>query len=143
MLQRAADLLSDAGHSLASGDALRPYHALEITQRNWDRPLPTGRDHERFLEDWQTFRKDAFRQMADRDVILSPAAPYPAPPIGTGSDTDWAYTLAPSLWGYPAVVFRFGSSNEGLPLGLQVVAKAWNESLALSVAEFLEGMAGG
>ncbi|MEN8240162.1 MAG: amidase [Actinomycetota bacterium] len=142
-LQRAADALADAGHSLERGDVLCPQRSLEITQRYWDRPLPAGRDHERLLEDWQTFRKDAFHQMVDRDVILSPAAPHPAPPVGAGSDTDWAYTLGPSLWGYPAVVFRFGTSREGLPLGLQVVAKAWDESLALSAAETLEDMATG
>jgi amidase len=141
-LRRAADLLADAGHTLTSGDVLRPCRSLEITQRNWDRPLPTGSDHERFLEDWQAFRTDVFHEMADHDVILSPAAPYAAPPVGMSSDTDWAYTLGPSLWGYPAVVFRFGTSSDGLPLGLQVVSKAWDESLALSIAESLEATTG-
>lgn len=87
-LRRGADLLADAGHSLETGDALRPHRSLDITQRYWDRPLPTGQDHEQLLEDWQTFRRDVFHQMADQDVILSPAAPYAAPRVGMSSDTD-------------------------------------------------------
>jgi amidase len=141
-LRRGADLLADAGHSLETGDALRPHRSLDITQRYWDRPLPTGQDHEQLLEDWQTFRRDVFHQMADQDVILSPTAPYAAPRVGMSSDADWAYTLAPSLWGYPAAVFRFGTSHNGLPIGLQVVAKAWGEDLVLAVAETLESMTG-
>jgi len=142
MVRRAADLIADAGHFVATADLLQPNQSLDICQRLWNRPLPTGQDHEQLISDWQAFRHEIYRQMTDYDVILSPAAPHAAPLLDMGSHSDTSYTRAPSLWGYPAAVIRFGTSNEGLPLGLQLVAKAWDEDLALSVAANLENMAG-
>jgi amidase len=142
MVRTAADVLADADHSISTGDVLQPSRSLDICERHWDRPLATGQDHEQLLTDWQAFRHEIYHQMTDQDVILSPAAPHAAPPIGADSYTDTAYTRAASLWGYPAAVIRFGTSNDGLPLGIQLVAKAWDEDLLLSVAASLENMAG-
>ena len=37
------------------------------------------------------------------------------------------------LTGWPAVVVRGGTSPEGLPIGVQVVARPWREQVALAV----------
>ena len=50
---------------------------------------------------------------------------------------DWTYTLAPSLWGWPAIAVPVGVA-EGLPYAAQVVAGPWREDIALAVAEVLE-----
>jgi amidase len=138
MIRQVADRLSDAGHYLSGSDVLRPTRALDITQRHWDRPLPMGTDTESLFSDWQAFKEYGADVMRRADVIISPAAPFPAPKIGNATDADWTYTLSPSLWGFPAAVVRGGTSPDGLPLGVQVVAPAWEDHRALAVAELIE-----
>jgi len=40
-------------------------------------------------------------------------------------------------------VVRGGTSSEGLPIGVQVVARPWREDVALAVAQVLEEALGG
>jgi len=49
-----------------------------------------------------------------------------------------SYTTPYSLTGWPCAVVRCGSSPEGLPLGVQVVARPWQDHVALAAAAFLE-----
>lgn len=53
------------------------------------------------------------------------------------------YTLPHSLTGWPCVVVRGGTSPEGLPIGVQVVAWPWRDDVALAVAQELERELGG
>ena len=72
-------------------------------------------------------------RLLDRcDAILSPAAPYPAPPLGAGDDANWTYTLSASLWCWPALVVPAGRSVECLPLGVQLIAGPWCEGTCLA-----------
>jgi amidase len=48
------------------------------------------------------------------------------------------YTLPFSLTGWPCVVVRAGTSADGLPIGVQIVARAWREDVALTVARHVE-----
>jgi amidase len=41
------------------------------------------------------------------------------------------------------VVVRCGTSADGLPIGVQVVARPWREDVALAAAHYLEVMFGG
>lgn len=90
------------------------------------------------------------------DVIVTPVSNGPAQkPITAdsyamlGKDDfesfksggDFCQTF--NILGWPAVVVRCGTSEDGLPIGLQVVAKPWREDLALAVAAFLEDALGG
>lgn len=54
-----------------------------------------------------------------------------------------AYTAPYSLTGYPCVVVRAGSSADGLPIGVQLVARPWREEVALALAKRLETAVGG
>jgi len=47
------------------------------------------------------------------------------------------------LTGWPAVVMRAGSTPEGLPVGVQIVASPWWEDVALAVTQRLESAFGG
>jgi amidase len=64
----------------------------------------------------------------------------PALPHGTTWDhlPTFSYTLTYNLTGWPAVVVRGGTSPEGLPIGVQVVARPWREDVALAVAQHVE-----
>jgi amidase len=51
--------------------------------------------------------------------------------------------MAHNLTGWPAVVVRAGASPAGLPIGVQIAAKAWREDVALAVANVIEERLGG
>ncbi len=51
--------------------------------------------------------------------------------------------MASTLSGFPAVSVRAGTSPEGLPIGVQVVARPWREDVALAAARVIEQAGGG
>jgi Asp-tRNA(Asn)/Glu-tRNA(Gln) amidotransferase A subunit family amidase len=53
------------------------------------------------------------------------------------------FTLVHNLTGWPAAVVRCGTSKEGLPVGVQVVGRPWQDATALAVAAHLEKAFGG
>ena len=50
----------------------------------------------------------------------------------------WSYTEWFNLLGMPAAVVPVGKSPEGLPIGVQIAARPWEEEIVLSVAAALE-----
>jgi Asp-tRNA(Asn)/Glu-tRNA(Gln) amidotransferase A subunit family amidase len=50
----------------------------------------------------------------------------------------WSYCEWFNLLGFPAVVVPLGRSAEGLPIGVQIVGRPWEEELVLAVATVLE-----
>ena len=55
----------------------------------------------------------------------------------------YSYTQTYRLTGWPSTVVRCGTSSEGMPIGLQVVAGPWREDVSLAVAKHLEAALGG
>ena len=47
------------------------------------------------------------------------------------------------MTGWPGAVVRCGTSPEGLPIGLQIVARPWREDVALALVQQLETALGG
>ncbi len=74
------------------------------------------------------------------DVILSPVAPTPAFKIGEMTDDPLTmylsdiFTLSANLAGIPGISVPCGFSSEGLPIGLQIMAKHFNEGALFKVA---------
>ena len=54
-----------------------------------------------------------------------------------------SYTTPYSLTGWPAATVRAGSSPEGLPIGVQLVAHPWRDDVALAAAAEVEHALGG
>jgi Asp-tRNA(Asn)/Glu-tRNA(Gln) amidotransferase A subunit family amidase len=54
----------------------------------------------------------------------------------------WSYTEWFNLLGFPAAVVPMGRSPEGLPIGVQIVGRPWEEELVLAVAAALEEQRG-
>lgn len=127
-----------------------------ITRDYWRRPESEALDEwhadgpthlsseavEEHLFVWNRFRRGLLAFMAEYDVIITPAMALPAQPHGQ-SEGSIAYTLTYSLVGYPAVIVRVGTTADGLPVGVQVVARPWRDDVALAVAAFLEARFGG
>jgi amidase len=69
------------------------------------------------------------------------------PAIRHGDSTaawfDDTYSDLHNLTGWPAVVVRGGTSPEGLPIGVQLVAQPWREDVALAGARVVEAASGG
>lgn len=79
--------------------------------------------------------------MRDVDVLVAPSAPGAAPEglAGTG---DPLFSRLWSALGVPCVQVPVDATDDGLPLGVTVVAPRWHDALALGAAQWLEGAAG-
>jgi len=81
------------------------------------------------------------------DVLLTPTTPTPAFPIGEKEDDPVAmylndiFTVPASLAGLPGISVPAGLGPEGLPLGLQLIGRAFDEATILRVGAVLEAAA--
>jgi amidase len=120
----------------------------EETTLQWAFQAPAATDAE--IVDAVT-RMDACRSqmlsfMESHDVILCPVNALPAMPHGSEDGQDlrpFSYTMTYNLTGWPGAVVRGGTSPEGLPIGVQIVARPWREDIVLAVAQLLESELGG
>ena len=91
-------------------------------------------------------RDDFMRAFERCDVILTPTAPSAAFAIGDKSMTDdpinmWlndVFTVSVNLAGLPAMSLPIGLSGDGLPLGLQVIGRAFDEETVFKTAAVIE-----
>lgn len=91
------------------------------------------------------FRVELLGFFQKYDIILCPVVATCAKPHGMALKEimDLTYCMSYNLGGNPSVVVRCGTSKEGLPIGVQVIAKPWLDDVALLVAKQLEGILGG
>jgi aspartyl-tRNA(Asn)/glutamyl-tRNA(Gln) amidotransferase subunit A len=83
------------------------------------------------------FRAEMAVLMADLDAVVTPSTLSPALK-GLTSTGDAAFNAPWSLAGFPTVTIPSGLTDDGLPLGLQIVAKPYDESRLLGVAGWCE-----
>ena len=57
--------------------------------------------------------------------------------------SDFSHLMVYNLTGWPAAVVRCGTSADGLPIGVQIVARPWHDTTALAVAGYSEKVFGG
>jgi Asp-tRNA(Asn)/Glu-tRNA(Gln) amidotransferase A subunit family amidase len=117
-----------------------------------------GRPHtaHTLLETWMmrdSLRANFFEQMQSFPVLLCPVAAIPAFRHGDrswridGKTVDyldaWSYTAWFNLLGTPAAAVPVGRSTEGLPIGVQIAARPWQEEVVLAIAQVVERECGG
>ena len=90
-------------------------------------------------------RAEILRQMQDTPVLLSPVSTGPAFRHGQGNyspGTGYRDTMRFSQWlnlaGFPGASVPVSLSNEGLPVGVQVIGRPFEDELVLAVAEAIE-----
>ena len=82
------------------------------------------------------------------DVILAPSTPSAAFAVGEKMDDPIAmylndvFTVPANLAGLPGISLPAGLSEDGLPLGLQIIGRAFDEETVLKAAAALEVGAG-
>jgi len=78
------------------------------------------------------------------DVLLTPATPGPAFAVGSKSADPVAmylndvFTVTVNLAGLPAMAVPAGLTADGLPLGLQIIGKAFDEATVLRAGRAIE-----
>jgi amidase len=111
---------------------------------------------ESLLDAW--IRRDALRseflaQMQKYPILLCPPAAIPAFRHGERSWQiegttvhyldAWSYSEWFNLLGSPAAVVPVSHSSEGLPIGVQIIGRPWEEERVLAVASIVEKECGG
>ena len=102
--------------------------------------------------DWEALRWGLAEYFARYDLFLCPTVPMPAFPKGQtefiieGQTLPGRHSLRGTvpwdLTGSPAMSVPFGWSSEGLPIGVQLVGRHFDEHTLLKVAKALESCQG-
>ena len=89
-------------------------------------------------------REDFDKAFKECDCIITPTSPTPAFRIGEKMDDPLSmylsdiYTIPANLAGLPAMSIPCGFSKEGLPIGMQILAKAFDEETIFRAAYTFE-----
>ena len=134
MLRGRESELSPILREFYSWTAAEPSHTAESLLATW-----LGRDD---------LREKVLLQMRKYPVLLCPTASISAFRHGerewqvegtTVKYLDaWSYCEWFNLLGFPAAVVPMGRSLEGLPIGVQIIGRPWEEELVLAVGAALE-----
>jgi len=94
-------------------------------------------------------RTHILHAMSDTPILMSPVCFAPAFRHGEGNwspKTGYRDTMRHSQWlnlaGFPGLTVPMGKSPEGLPIGVQLIGRAFEDELVLAVAEQLEAARG-
>ena len=134
-------------HEKLLGEGFSDYDPVVYERLNVGRGK-SGVDYVRALETCRALAAEAERALADVDAFLAPATVVPSRPFAELDASIEAYRQATPLYsrntsignllGLCAVSVPCGFTAKGLPIGLMVHAKAFDEAMALRVAHAYE-----
>jgi aspartyl-tRNA(Asn)/glutamyl-tRNA(Gln) amidotransferase subunit A len=93
-------------------------------------------------------RRDFDEAFRDIDIVLTPATPSPAFALGEKSGDPLEmylndiFTVTVNMAGLPGMSVPAGLSKTGLPMGLQIIGKAFDEETVLRAGQVIEDAAG-
>ena len=118
LVEPAARWAGDAAKSVSGVDYVRAMQARHLIQQAFD---------------------DMFRQY---DLLVSPTMPIVAAKLTDKLETAFAYTdslgSGGNLAGLPALSMPCGFSKAGLPIGIQVVGRPWDEARILALGRLYQ-----
>ena len=157
---RDVDSLGVSG-AIASAEglpALRPLiegreNELAVSmKRRMGLPTPTGQQHVAALATRESIRAGFMQYFSEFDLLLCPATAVPAPPHDsaelavdgeiTPGRTALMCTAVFNLTGAPAISVPFGWSAEGLPIGVQLVGRRFDEAAVIHAGAQLAEVGG-
>lgn len=88
-------------------------------------------------------RRELEHFFADYDILLTPTTSIPAPPVEGTDAVEQArrltrFTAPFNLTGLPALSLPCGFTSGGLPIGLQIIGRAWGEARVLQAGHSYE-----
>jgi len=120
----------------------------EMRQLQAELPAFTAEELLTSIMERDIVREAVLRQMEEYPVWLLPVAPGPAFKHGEIGWTrenhaatfveTFAYTQWFNLLGCPAAVVPMAKSKEGLPIGVQVAGRPWEEAMVLGISGYLD-----
>ena len=144
---------AEGGRHLAPIISGRESELTEILRSRYGSVPPTPLDD--YLDaagEWEALRRGVAEYFTRHDLFLCPTTPMPAFPHGQrrfniDGETIMARhalraTLPWDLTGSPALSVPFGLSPEGLPIGVQLVGRHFDEPTLLRAAAALESSRG-
>ena len=114
-----------------------------------------GRDYSKALKVQRMIKEDHARVLLDVDFLVAPTAPVAAPRIdeatitlggavhrvrGPGSGIISRNTSPSNVTGLPAITVPCGFTQAGLPIGLQLIGRPFEEGLLLQLAHGYEAV---
>ena len=112
-----------------------------------------GRDYSKAMKVQRIIKEDTARALQEVDFLVTPTTPLPAPRIdaatviaggeehrvrGPGSGLVARNTSPMNATGFPAISVPCGLSEAGLPIGLQFIARPWEEGTLFRIAQTYE-----
>jgi amidase len=96
---------------------------------------------------WDLWRSRMLGIFDKFDAILCPvnahAVMLRGGPVAAENIPAFTHTMTYNLTGWPGAVVRAGTSDEGMPVAVQLVAPPWREDVALALAKVIEDATGG
>jgi len=124
---------------------LSPDYTSAEEYRQWqvESDQVSGASLSKHLLDVENYKRKMLQHMAQYDVLISPVNAGTAPLLPQPGDhpfhpKDASYTEAFNLTGWPSGVIRGGTSETGMPIGVQITANPWREDIVLAVMSCLE-----
>jgi aspartyl-tRNA(Asn)/glutamyl-tRNA(Gln) amidotransferase subunit A len=114
-----------------------------------------GRDYAKGMKVQRLIKEEHARVLQEVDVLVTPTAPIAAPRIadanvvvggktypvrGPGSGIVSRNTSPSNGTGLPAISVPCGLTKSGLPIGMQLIGRAFEEALLLQIAHAYEGV---
>ena len=88
-------------------------------------------------------KKDFEKALENTDALFCPTAPHPAWKIGEKISDPLAmylediYTVSANLAGVPAISVPVGETSSGLPVGMQIIGRQFEDNKVLALAKLL------
>lgn len=97
------------------------------------------------LKEIAILRAKAYQFLKKYDLIICPPCATTAKPHGRclTEVKDFSYTMLYNNTGQPGTVVRCGTSQSGLPIGVQLVSNLWRDHVSLAAARAVEKEFGG
>lgn len=97
------------------------------------------------FKEMAVLRTNVYQFLNQYDLIICPPCATVAKPHGQclKQIKDFTYTMLYNNTGSPGTVVRCGTSQHGLPIGVQLVANLWQDHISLAAAKALEMEFGG